>query len=172
MLPSMGTIQIIAKQSLSPMSNGGNPNGHSSYSRLQFQMPQSKDLAWLTSLRRMWNGNLIGRGSNNPLDGADDGIDVFFVGLPVADADAHGALAWNVVPVKNAVPSAQMAASIATRVILSAVGRRVPSPRTPLPYLPRFNLEVAGVARAQALFHRLRRNYQKTAHLSDVKQVR
>jgi hypothetical protein len=41
----------------------------------------------------MRNGNLIGSGGDNTLDDADDGVDVFVVGLPVADADAHGALA-------------------------------------------------------------------------------
>ena len=40
----------------------------------------------------MRNGNLIGSGGDNTLDGADDGVDVFVIGLPVADADAHGAL--------------------------------------------------------------------------------
>jgi hypothetical protein len=41
----------------------------------------------------MRNGNLIGSGGDNTLDDADDGVDVFVVGLPAADADAHGALA-------------------------------------------------------------------------------
>src|ERR1700694_5854727 len=41
----------------------------------------------------MRNSNLIGGGGDNTLDGADNGVDVFVIGLPVADANAHGALA-------------------------------------------------------------------------------
>lgn len=41
----------------------------------------------------MRNDNLIGSGGDNTLHGADDGVDVLPVGLPVADTDAHGALA-------------------------------------------------------------------------------
>src|ERR1700736_6237727 len=53
-------------------------------------MSRRKVSSWLTGLRRMRNSNLIGSGGDNTLDGADDGVDVFVVGLPVADADAHG----------------------------------------------------------------------------------
>ena len=50
-------------------------------------------LPLLTGLRKMRNDNLLNCGDDNPLDGADDGIDVFFVGLPVAYADSHCASA-------------------------------------------------------------------------------
>src|SRR6266481_274950 len=56
-------------------------------------MSRRKVSRWRTGLRRMRNGNLICSGGDNTLDGADDGLDVFVVGLPVADADAHRALA-------------------------------------------------------------------------------
>jgi len=39
----------------------------------------------------MRNSNPIGSGGDDTLNGADDGVDVFGAGLPVADADAHGA---------------------------------------------------------------------------------
>ncbi|MCU1251581.1 MAG: hypothetical protein JWQ49_4610 [Edaphobacter sp.] len=76
------------------MLGGVSPNGHKLlYSRLRFQMSRCKLSPWLTGLRRMRNGNLIGSSGDNTFDGAHDGVDVFVVGLPVADADAHGASA-------------------------------------------------------------------------------
>jgi hypothetical protein len=63
------------------------------YSRPRFRKSRRKVTPWRTGLRRMRHGNLIGSGGDNTLDNADDGVDVFVVGLPVADADAHGALA-------------------------------------------------------------------------------
>src|ERR1700692_908511 len=53
-------------------------------------MSRSKVSRGLTGLRRMRNGNLIGSGGDYTFNGADDGVEVFGAGLPVADADAHG----------------------------------------------------------------------------------